>query len=46
MKNTLALEELIKDRVNLEQIAKGYSEKLSTVTTERQALEVKEIQFS
>jgi len=35
MKNSLTLEELVKERINLQNIAKGYSEKLESVTAER-----------
>lgn len=40
MKNSLTLEELVKERISLQNVAKGYSEKLENVTAERQALQV------
>ncbi|EAS06736.1 hypothetical protein TTHERM_00688760 (macronuclear) [Tetrahymena thermophila SB210] len=39
MKNSLALEELVKQRVQLQQTAKQYSDKLENITAERAALQ-------
>jgi len=35
MKNSLALEDLVKERMNLQNTAKQYSEKLENITAER-----------